>query len=213
MRRAIAAATTLSLFVIAACGKRSADTPPPASWEPDRSCTSNDDCTTGPTCCPSPCGGPALNKRDVDKLQRRVDATCNKEDYKHIVAGGCVEHRTLCVRGQCTTVMAGSPDWPAELSPPKEPALDTSCKEDKECMPARASCCTEPCTNKVINVRDREKAEAHAEAMCKLQKITNCPDAGACKPHLYACVSERCKIVYDGEPEYEKRRGDSGARK
>jgi hypothetical protein len=100
----------LVVVVLTACGKR-ADAPP-ASWEPDRSCASNDDCTPAPSCCPAPCSGDVINKRDVAKMQKRVDATCNKDDCKNVVAGSCAAHAYLCVRGRCAMVTEGSPDWP-----------------------------------------------------------------------------------------------------
>lgn len=101
-----------AFFVVAACGKREAA--PPASWEPDRSCATADDCGPSPTCCPSPCGGDPINKRDIAMMQRRVDATCDKKECSKVVAGACVAHMTMCLRGRCTMVMEGSPDWPTK---------------------------------------------------------------------------------------------------
>jgi hypothetical protein len=108
----------IGLVAIVACQKR--DAAPPASWEPETSCTTNDDCTTGATCCPSPCGGPVMNKKDVSKMQARVDAECTKEARSQCPqAGACQAHVIACLRSKCTFVAEGSPDW--QLVKPQAP--------------------------------------------------------------------------------------------
>lgn len=101
----------LATVVLVACGKRSAA--PPASWEPDRSCKGDVDCRPAPSCCPAPCTGNVINVRDVAAMRKRVDATCDKEECKEVVAGSCQTHAYLCVRGTCAMVTEGSPDYRA----------------------------------------------------------------------------------------------------
>src|SRR5689334_3074384 len=100
----------VSAFIVA-CGKRSEA--PPASWQPDRSCVSSEECRQIDGCCPSPCSSLVINARDVEKMRRRLDEECKKQKPEECPqAGSCAEHAYLCVRGQCALVLEGSPDWP-----------------------------------------------------------------------------------------------------
>ncbi len=96
--------------IVAACGKSSA---PPASWEPDRSCTAHDDCRPVEGCCPAPCSNDVINVRDLAKMRARVEEQCKTQRKEECPqAGACAPHQYLCVRGRCALVLEGSPDWP-----------------------------------------------------------------------------------------------------
>src|SRR5262245_32335253 len=91
----------LGVFAVVACSKRQAA--PPASWEPDRSCTKSDECTPAPSCCPVPCNSNVINKKDVTSAQARVDAECSPEKRKQCPqAGSCPGYFYGCIRAKCT---------------------------------------------------------------------------------------------------------------
>lgn len=111
LRRSLGLIVASSLLAIA-CGKRDPE-PPPASWQPDRSCVASADCAPAPSCCPAPCTGDVINVKDLSRAQARVDAHCTKEARAQCPqAGGCQTHVYACVRSQCALVTQGSPDWP-----------------------------------------------------------------------------------------------------
>src|SRR5262245_28581319 len=64
-----AGCVVISVAILGACPKR--DVAPPASWEPDRMCSADEDCAPAPSCCPSPCSGDVINKKDLAKMQAR----------------------------------------------------------------------------------------------------------------------------------------------
>lgn len=113
-RRVVVVGACLVVWV--ACdrsGPRSTP-PPPESWQPSRECSRDDECTPAPSCCPVPCTGDVINKRDVGLAQARVDSKCTAAERKECPqAGGCMEHRYACVRSRCAMVTHGSPDWPS----------------------------------------------------------------------------------------------------
>lgn len=80
------------------------------------------------------------------------------------------------------------------------PPLDTSCAADSDCAPA-PGCCPAPCTESVINKKDLERARKQLDC----DEDRECPVAGSCVSHLYVCEAKQCKIVYAGDPAYEKR--------
>jgi hypothetical protein len=100
-------------LIAVACSKQ--PSPPPASWEPDRSCAASSDCTPAPACCPAPCSSDVINKKDVGQAQARVDAQCTKEMRASCPqAGSCRSHAYTCLRGKCALIFEGSADWPAD---------------------------------------------------------------------------------------------------
>jgi hypothetical protein len=52
-----------------------------------------------------------INRKDLEKAQAQVNATCGKRDYPCPEVGACPGHVYVCLRGQCAMVMEGSPDW------------------------------------------------------------------------------------------------------
>lgn len=110
---ALASVIVLLTVLIGACGKRS--NVPPVDWQPDRSCNSSDECRPVEGCCPAPCTSLVINARDVDAMRRRIESECTSAKRAECPsAGACLEHRYLCVRGQCAIVFAGSADWPTD---------------------------------------------------------------------------------------------------
>jgi len=97
--------------VVMACNTR--ESAPPANWEPDRACDTNDDCVPMPSCCPAPCTSDVIHKKDLAKAQARAKAQCAKESRGPCPqAGACPGHVYACVRAKCALVLEGSPDWP-----------------------------------------------------------------------------------------------------
>lgn len=201
-------------LVVVACGKREAA--PPASWEPNRSCVSDDECRPAPSCCPAPCTSDVINRSEVEKAQRRVDAHCTNEARAACPqAGSCMEHKYACVRQQCKLVTRGSPDWPepvVDATPPADAAKqapkpwDLSCEKDDECVAVRAAgCCPSPCPTGVVNARDQARVEAELAESCKSQPPLPCPSAGGCRGHSISCVQRQCKVVFEGDPGYRER--------
>lgn len=100
-------------LLLVACGKHSEA--PPASWEPDRSCVSSDECRPVEGCCPAPCASLVINARDMDKMRARVAEQCKTQKREQCPqAGACLTNKIMCLRGQCAVVFEGSPDWPKD---------------------------------------------------------------------------------------------------
>jgi hypothetical protein len=69
-----------------------------------------------------------------------------------------------------------------------------------DCGPA-PSCCPQPCTSDVINVKDVDRAREELRKVCPTQP-TDCPQAGDCPGHAYLCIQGACKLVMEGDPDY-----------
>ncbi|MBX3204098.1 MAG: hypothetical protein KF764_03465 [Labilithrix sp.] len=87
-------------------------------------------------------------------------------------------------------------------SRPPRADRDVSCAQDDECVPA-PGCCPAPCTSDVVNRRALPALQDSLSKTCSPQRA--CPSVGACSTHAYLCVSGRCKLVYEGAPEYRAR--------
>lgn len=84
-----------------------------AAWQPDRSCTRDDECRPAPSCCPMPCNGDVINVRDLARAQAELRKTCPRTPADCPVAGSCPGHAYLCVDGACALVMEGDPSYRA----------------------------------------------------------------------------------------------------
>ncbi len=70
----------------------------------DHSCQADADCFMVSSCCPSPCGTELVNARDIARANN--DLQCDSSEQCP-VAGGCIEHQSLCVEHVCKIVFVG----------------------------------------------------------------------------------------------------------
>jgi hypothetical protein len=87
-------------------------------------------------------------------------------------------------------------------SPPKPLVLDTSCEHDWECVP-EPECCPVPCNEVVINQREEQRARAALD--CSATEKHGCAQAGGCRTFAYLCLDKRCRLSFDGDPNFRKR--------
>ena len=78
--------------------------------------------------------------------------------------------------------------------------FDSSCQHDWECVPA-PECCPVPCNEDVINRRDEQRARDALDCSSSEQ----CPQAGGCRTFAYLCIAQRCKLSFEGDPEFHQR--------
>lgn len=120
--------------------------------------------------------------------------------------------RSAVVVAACVAVLAVlaacDRSGPKATPPPPEswqPSRD--CTNDGDCAPA-PSCCPSPCTSDVINKRDVGTLHARVESKCSPAARAQCPQAGPCVEHRYACVRSRCALVLHGSADWPE--GDGG---
>ena len=103
----------LSVASISACEKRSAE---PLATAAKRSaplatdCVADEDCVPAPACCPGPCTGEVINRRDLVRAQSDVTRSC-ADDQACPSAGSCTTHAYLCVNGTCKLVFEHEPEY------------------------------------------------------------------------------------------------------
>ena len=88
-----------------------------------------------------------------------------------------------------------------EAAPPASWEPRRTCAGADECRPAPA-CCPSPCTSDVIHRDDVAAVQRRVDATCSKAARANCPVAGACVSHVYACVRGRCALVLEGSADW-----------
>lgn len=107
----------LVVFVWLACAacerKRDAGPTSTVSLALDTSCSVDEDCVPAPSCCPMPCTGHVINRKDAARASDELERTCTPEQCGGVRAGACRTHAYLCVQRTCKLVYSDEPDYHA----------------------------------------------------------------------------------------------------